>query len=281
MKTPAFLLVHGAWHGAWCFADVVAALEAAGHPARAIDLPGHGADARIPASFEAYDPAGLAREPSQAAGLTIDDARDRVVAEVARLRSETGREVMLVGHSAGGLAITAAGETAPAGMGGLIYLAAFMLPPGLSILDAYSLPENDGAEVPSLLVADPAAIGAQRIDPRSRDAAYGARLRSAFFADVDEPAAQAAIARLVPDEPLTPAPIATSAQRWGQIPRGYIVAEQDRAILPALQRRMIADVDTAFPRRRTVVRSLATSHSPFLSAPDTLAGTLIELARAL
>jgi hypothetical protein len=34
-----FVLVHGAWHGAWCFAEVVAALGLLGHEARAVDLP--------------------------------------------------------------------------------------------------------------------------------------------------------------------------------------------------------------------------------------------------
>jgi hypothetical protein len=34
-----FVLVHGAWHGGWCFADVVRELEARGHAATAPDLP--------------------------------------------------------------------------------------------------------------------------------------------------------------------------------------------------------------------------------------------------
>lgn len=35
----SFVLVHGAWHGAWCFAELVDELEARGHAARAVDLP--------------------------------------------------------------------------------------------------------------------------------------------------------------------------------------------------------------------------------------------------
>jgi predicted alpha/beta hydrolase family esterase len=34
-----FVLVHGAWHGAWCFAELVRELEARGHAAAAVDLP--------------------------------------------------------------------------------------------------------------------------------------------------------------------------------------------------------------------------------------------------
>ena len=41
---PAAVLVHGAWHGAWCWGPAVAALAADGISAVAIDLPGHGND---------------------------------------------------------------------------------------------------------------------------------------------------------------------------------------------------------------------------------------------
>ena len=39
-----FILVHGAWHGAWCWYKVVPLLRAAGHRVDAINLPGHGID---------------------------------------------------------------------------------------------------------------------------------------------------------------------------------------------------------------------------------------------
>ena len=41
---PAVVLVHGAWHGAWCWEPAIAALAAAGVTALAVDLPGHGDD---------------------------------------------------------------------------------------------------------------------------------------------------------------------------------------------------------------------------------------------
>ena len=40
-----FILVHGGFHGAWCWERLVPELEACGHKALAIDLPGHGARA--------------------------------------------------------------------------------------------------------------------------------------------------------------------------------------------------------------------------------------------
>src|SRR4051812_2786005 len=42
-----FVLVHGSWHGAWCWYKVTAALEAAGHRVIVPDLPAHGRDWRV------------------------------------------------------------------------------------------------------------------------------------------------------------------------------------------------------------------------------------------
>ena len=38
-EQAAFVLVHGAWHGAWCWDAIAPALEAAGHRVEAIELP--------------------------------------------------------------------------------------------------------------------------------------------------------------------------------------------------------------------------------------------------
>jgi len=42
MKT--YVLIHGAWHGAWCWDKVILRLRQADHRAIAVDLPGHGID---------------------------------------------------------------------------------------------------------------------------------------------------------------------------------------------------------------------------------------------
>ncbi|MGZ4769676.1 MAG: alpha/beta fold hydrolase, partial [Ilumatobacteraceae bacterium] len=43
MSDPTIVLVHGAWHGAWCWDLVRERLESAGVHVVAVDLPGHGA----------------------------------------------------------------------------------------------------------------------------------------------------------------------------------------------------------------------------------------------
>ena len=75
-----FLLVHGAFHGAWCWRKTVAELEKRGHRAKAIDLPGQGED----------------RTPLKE--VTLDTMVDRIIAEMADLPGQ----VVLVGHSLGG-----------------------------------------------------------------------------------------------------------------------------------------------------------------------------------
>src|ERR1700730_13929029 len=51
-----FVLVHGAWHGAWCWAAVINQLEKLGDRAYAVDLPGHGMNQadRSKVAFQSY-----------------------------------------------------------------------------------------------------------------------------------------------------------------------------------------------------------------------------------
>jgi pimeloyl-ACP methyl ester carboxylesterase len=46
-----FVFVHGAWHGGWCWSEVVRLLSERGHRAVALDLPGHGITARLPQAY--------------------------------------------------------------------------------------------------------------------------------------------------------------------------------------------------------------------------------------
>ncbi len=39
-----YILIHGSWHGAWCWHKVIPLLEASGHKVIAPDLPAHGHD---------------------------------------------------------------------------------------------------------------------------------------------------------------------------------------------------------------------------------------------
>ena len=116
------VLVHGAWHGAWCWASLQAELERRGVPSLAVDLPGHGAST-APLS----DLYGDAAEVSNV--LTM--LRDRGVTDP-----------VLVGHSYGGAVITEASHRTPLASH-LVYIAAFALNSGESVMGAQHVGGRD------------------------------------------------------------------------------------------------------------------------------------------
>ena len=117
-----FLLIHGAWHGGWCWDRVVPLLRAAGHEVLAPDLPAHGDDRT------AWWRASLGAYASR-------------VCETAR---PAGR-VIAVGHSLGGLVITEAAAREPALFDALVYVCAFLPLRGESLM---SLGRTDTGLVP-------------------------------------------------------------------------------------------------------------------------------------
>jgi pimeloyl-ACP methyl ester carboxylesterase len=214
------VLVHGAWHGPWCWHRVLPHL--AGHEVATPDLP---VTARSMAAWVA------------------------VVLEAVG-----GGPAVLVGHSRGGAVISAVAEAAPEKISRLIYLSGFLLRRGQSVLAA--------AQEDILL---PIAM-----DQDSRACTLVEASR--FYTGCSEEDVADAVARLRP-EPLfgLTSPLRVTAERFGTVPRGYIECTQDQVISLAAQRRMQA----AWPVRNVI--TLETGHSPFLSAPGTLADALNAL----
>lgn len=280
-KLP-LVLVHGAWHGAWCYERVIPHLAQLGHASVARDLPAHGLNARFPASYSKrpLDPAAFGTEPSPVAGTTLDDYVNSILQTIRELRSEGHDKVILVGHSMGGVPITAVAERAPEMIAHLVYLTAFMPASGVPGVAYISAPENKGELVAPQLMADPMKIGALRMDHRSTHPEYRANAKRAFYADVSNEDFDAVANLLTPDVPVGPfaTPITTTAERWGSVRRHYIKCLQDQAIMPALQQRFIDEADAAVRSRPTVVHQMNTSHSPFMSQPRALAEILAKIA---
>ena len=236
-----FVLVHGAGHGAWCWFKLVPELEALGHRAVTLDLPGLGED-RTPV-----------------AEVTFAGTIDRVVEVVGR----EAEPVILVGHSLGGVSISATAERIPDRIKLLIYLAAFLPRDGDSVNAIY-----EGAE--SIKDTGPAPI-------RSADGLAlshtpeGARQR--FYQDCSEEDVAVCLARLKPQPLLMrTTPVRVTPERFGRVPRAYIHCLNDQASPIARQRLMVARM----PCR--LVASLPTGHSPFLSAPAELAKVMSEFS---
>lgn len=234
-----FVLVHGAFHGAWCWTKLIPELERRGHRAVAFDLPGGGEDTT----------------PIEA--ITLES----YVARIADAVSRQPEPVILVGHSLGGMSITAAAERVPDRIRMLVYLCAFIL--------------RDGESLYTLL--DPTAP-ADSVPPKgsSWDIVFSpvptAVAPKLFYNGCSEADVAFAMARL---RPQANAPrlvrVALTPERYGRVPRAYIETTDDQAVSLAMQRGMVANTSCG------EVRSLASGHSPFFAAPAALAEVLISL----
>jgi pimeloyl-ACP methyl ester carboxylesterase len=277
-----FVLVHGAGQGAWAFGKVAWPLTRDGHLVVARDLPGHGLRARFPRSYleQPADPGRFATEPSPLAQLTAQDFADEVAATISQLAERMPeRQIILAGHSFAGLTLSRVGESIPHLISRLVYLSAVMPAPGKSLFDYLASPEFSESKIPPLLIGDPQATGALRLDFRSADPGYRAELKAAIAADVDDQDWQAVTNLLSPDVPVgwVAEPAAITAGRWGAIPRTYISCTADRTIPAAAHRLFIDEADKLTPGNPADVREMPASHCSFLSQPEQLAHTLLQL----
>jgi pimeloyl-ACP methyl ester carboxylesterase len=237
-----FVLVHGAFSGAWVWEPVVDELRSAGHTVDVFDLPGSGDD------------------QTPAEEVTLDAYAARICDELAK-RDE---RAILVGHSMGGVAITQAAGRCPTRISLLVYVAAFMPQHGQSLMDLAQTPEGQGDQVQANLVVDGDPPMATLPAAAAPDVLYGSC-----------PAEQAewATARM---RPQAVAPFATPMTiddaRSYALPRAYVICKQDRAIPLALQRRMTNETPCV------EVIELDTDHSPWLSKTDELVNALGHLA---
>ncbi|WAS99593.1 alpha/beta fold hydrolase [Nannocystis punicea] len=236
-----FVLVHGAWHGAWCWATTARLLEARGHRVTPLDLPSHGDDETAPAS------------------VTLAHYAGRVIAALDAIEGT----VVLVGHSMGGIVISTVAEARPAKVEKLVYLSAFLLPNGTSLLDV-ALRDTHSLATPNLRVrSDEGVVDIHR-----------EAVAEIFYADCEPEVVDRARTLLKPN-PLAPfaTPLALTDASYGSVRRFYIACAKDRAITPAAQRAMV----TAMPCE--AVHELHTDHSPFFSQPNRLHDVLVEIAR--
>jgi pimeloyl-ACP methyl ester carboxylesterase len=280
MSKAKFVLVHGGWHNHSTWAKVVPMLEAQEFAALTLDLPGAGVHAIAPRSLDAqpFDLSAFAAEPSPSAGITQEERTQSVVALVRQAAEGGNGNVILVGHSAGGMTVSAVAEQVPHLLLAAVYISGFMVPNGMSLLNMLMHESMSSALTRGLFVGDPAAIGATRIHPGSRDAACKALLRASFYADVPELEFTKQLSQLHCDEPnaaaMAVSPITPG--RFGTVPRHYIRCTQDHAIPLPGQDHMIAAVDRTIGSK-TAVHTLESSHSPFLSQPVALSKVLIDI----
>jgi pimeloyl-ACP methyl ester carboxylesterase len=240
-----FVLVHGAFAGAWIWQPLMDRLKVAGHSVEAFDLPGAGDD---------HTPVGE---------VTLDAC----AARLCDVLGNSSEPAIVAGNSMGGLIATQGAARCPGRVAALVYVAAFAPKDGQSLLDLTKLPEGADDQVQANIVIEgepPVAI------------MPGEASRQALYDSCTEEVSAWAIARQRP-QPVAPfvTPVSIASGALDGIGRYYVLCMRDRAIPPALQRRMIAENPCAD------VVELDTDHTPQLSMTDELAAALQRFAMHL
>ena len=235
-----YILVHGAWHGAWCWHRIVARLRQASHQVIAPDL------------------LSLGRDFTPTRSVTLASWTQQIVALV----QAAPEPVVLVGHSRGGIVLSEVAEHIPERIRALVYVSAFLLENGRTLRDV-AAEDSESLVVPAAMIFD---------DEHQRVSMREEVVREVFYGQCSNEQVVLAQSLLRP-EPLAPlaTPVRTSAARFGSVPRIYVECTLDRVITHGAQRRMQA----ALPCRERI--TLATDHSPFFSRTEELASVLLRL----
>jgi len=234
-----FLLIHGGWHGGWCWDKVGGALESRGHTVLAPDLPGHGSD----------------KTPMSEVSL---ERYARATVEFAASQSEP---VIAVGHSMTGISNSQAAEYAPEKFRGLVFLAAFLLADGQCLLDMAKL-DPDNLVLPNLIPSE------DQLSTTFKPEA----LKEALYADCSDEDIERAKSLLGPQAMgVFETPLSITEARGRQVPRYYIECLQDRAIAPHIQKKMHTENGCE------KVFTMDSSHSPFFSKPEEVAEHLSSI----
>lgn len=239
-----FILLHGAWHGGWCWDNVARLLRQAGQEVGTPDLPGHGSD----------------RTPLER--ITLHS----YVAALQAILLEADEPAIVLGHSMAGLVITQTAEEYPERIRGLVYLTAFV--------------PRDGETLSQLSRADPdSLLNRNRIVDRERGtmSVRPEAIREVFYADCSDEDVERARSLLVPEVSTRPVttPVRLTPERFGHLPRAYIECSRDQAIRLPTQRRM----HQATPCQWVI--TMDTGHSPFFAAPRELANHLLDISSSL
>lgn len=232
-----FVMVHGAWHGGWCWERVAARLRAAGHAVATPTLAGLGERA-------GDDPRGIVLDTH---------VQDVVQATQAAVREAGVRAATLVAHSYGGFPATVAAQRLGRAVDHLVLLDAFLPADGEKLLD----------HAPAFIDAYAARLAA---DPAWRIPPLAASL---FGVDDDD--------RQWVDAQLTPHPAATYfgparlAPQHATPRRSYIRCMRAPGdLLARSEARVRADPAWTW-------HALDAGHDAMVSAPQALAALLLKL----
>lgn len=247
------MLVHGACHGSWCWYKVATLLKSAGHKVTTVDLGGNGINPK---------------QPNQIPTLSVH--LEPLLRLMASLQPE--EKVILVGHSAGGVAISIAAEKFTKVVAAAVYVTATMPKPGFNILKYYQQ-------------LHPSEFGDSNFTFET-----GAGSSSLLFGPKF---LESTLYQLSPPEDLTlalslirPVPIfrddaslkeaQLTNKRYGSIRRVYIMSERDLIFTEKMQKEIISNYP---PQDVKEIRG--SDHMVMFSKPQQLASLLHTVAEEM
>ena len=236
-----FILIHGAYHGGWCWSRIVDRLADAGEKALAPDLPGHGRDK----------------------GWLADQTMENYVGRVGELLLAAENPVTLVGHSMGGATALLAAARHPDKVKRIVYLTAYIPAPGESVSDGVRADPESHAQTSRTEIGGIKAVSvkAESLGPD-------------FYQDATERDLGWVQDRV---QLQSPAPFRHVCEYdpavLAGIPKIAIICTLDRAISPGHQR-MMAERAGCNP-----ILGIESGHSPFVTRPDELTEILLSLER--
>lgn len=221
----------------------------------------------------------FAAQPSGVAEVTAEGTVAHVIDVVRRVRRHG--PMVLVGHSFGGLVVTAVGNAVPELVDRMVHVAA-QCPVTRAPGEYLSLPEwSTSALLPAtaaLVVGNPAELGCIRLNWRGADRVTRAALRNAIAAEATDDEFVQLIATSQPDEVFWQADPSWDHKpdkaTWGRLPRVFVRTTEDRAMPPAAQDRYITEADALTPDNPFEVYSIHSSHTGFFRHPTEIVEVL-------
>jgi len=236
-RQATFVLQHGAWHGGWCWRRVADRLQALGHRVVTPTSTGLGERAHLISSMVTLE-------------VFVTDL-------VNAIESQELEDIVLVGHSFGGLAISGAADRLAKRIRHLVYLDSVILQPGQSVLGSLR-PEVAAARRESIR-----AGGGISLPPPP-----------ASFFGIGDPSDVAWLQRRLTPHPAGTydSPLTLANQVGNGLPRTYIACTRDA----------LASIE---PMRQWVrqqpgwrYEEMAEVHNVMMTAPDTLTRRLLDIA---
>lgn len=233
------ILVHGAWHGSWCWSHIVPIISQSGYNIKAPDLPSHYNNADI--SFE------------NISLTTYVDYLSNIIMK------ENGKTI-LIGHSMAGIVISQVAENIPNKIDKLIYIAGFIPDYNGSLID-----EEQKSTTPTVTLST-------LVDKSNYSISFSdqAKVKNLFYNCCDENDVNYALSNIQP-QALKPFldKVSLSKQNFGQTPKTYIECSKDNAILIQDQKRMHS-------KENCKILTLENAdHSPFFSSCKDLSKLII------